>query len=54
MKILGYIAIVFIVLFAFYGFLVLKEYLRYLVRRIHLKLQDKLDKLLPAPADEVE
>lgn len=51
MKILFYIIIFFLVVFAFYGFLILKEYLRYYVRSLRIKFNEKLDFSRSAPSD---
>lgn len=44
MKILGYIIIIFIAVFAFFGLLICIEYLKYFKRKIVLKLNSKLHK----------
>ena len=44
MKILVYIIIIFIAVFAFFGLLICIEYLKYFKRKIVLKLNSKLHK----------
>lgn len=44
MKILGYLFIILVVIFAIFGFLILIEYLKYFKRKIVLKLNSKLHK----------
>lgn len=44
-KLLGYLIIIAIIIFAVFGFLILLEYLKYFKRRIFLKLDLKLKKL---------
>lgn len=44
MKILGYIFIIFIVVFAFFGLMICVEYLKYFKRKIVLRLRCKLAK----------
>ena len=51
MKIIVFILIAFAVVFSFYGFLVLKEYGRYFVRLLRIKLDRKLKKSAYAPSD---
>lgn len=41
-KLLGWVIIIFIVVFAFFGLLICIEYLRYFKRKIALRLNDKL------------
>ena len=41
-KLLGWVIIIFIVVFAFFGLLICIEYLRYFKRKIVLRLNDKL------------
>lgn len=44
MKILGYIIIIFIAVFSFFGLLICIEYLKYFKRKIVLNLNSKLHK----------
>lgn len=44
MKIILYIFLVFLCVFALFGLLICIEYLKYYKRKIVLKLRDKLDK----------
>lgn len=43
MKILGYLFLILICIFAIFGFLILIEYLKYFKRKIVLKLKYKLN-----------
>ena len=44
MKLIGYLIIALICIFAFFGFLIVIEYLKYFKRKIVIKLNSKLHK----------